>query len=126
MIKLKSIITENIENEVSAFEISLRNQYKEFLEQLHFYYDDQNNSISLTDIYIKPNYKGRGIGSKIMKQLTDFSDLKKIPIVLIPAPDSFKPSALNRLKNFYRRFGFVDDSKTNPRFELGSMYRFPK
>lgn len=125
MIKLSTLLLENIEQEVSAFERLLTIKYTKYLEQFHFYYDNSNNSIFLTDIYIRPNYKGKGFGTKIMKELTQFADSKKLPIVLIPISDSLKPNSGRRLVGFYRRFGFIENNG-NILFDDMGMYRLPK
>ena len=122
---LKHLLLENIESEISNFNSGLSTKYQQYLEQLHFYYDANNNSIFLTDIYMKPQFKGRGFGTKIMKELTAFADQKNLAIVLIPATDSLKSSALRRLVAFYRRFGFIEN-KGNTLYDDMGMYRLPK
>lgn len=125
MIKLKSLLLENINLEVSTFEKQLQLKYGKYLDQFHFYYDISNNSIFLTDIYIKANYMGKGFGTKIMKDLTQFADSKKLPIVLIPVSDSLKPNSGERLVGFYRRFGFIENNG-NTLFDDMGMYRLAR
>jgi GNAT superfamily N-acetyltransferase len=125
MIKLKSLLLENIESEVSQFEQELQSKYTIYLEQLHFYYDILSNSIFLSDIYMKPQFKGKGWGTKIIKELVKFADDKKLPNQLIPATDSLKQSSINRLIRFYKKFGFIEN-KGNPQFDDMGMYRMPK
>lgn len=125
MIKLKTILLEDTSSDILQFEKGLAMKYNEYLEQLHFYYDAPSNSIFLTDIYIKPQYKGKGMGTKIMKELIQFSNSLKLPIQLIPATDSLHTKSLRRLINFYRRFGFIEN-KGNPQFDADGMYRLPK
>ena len=125
MIKLKSLLLENIESEVSQFEQELQSKYKIYLEQFHFYYDILSNSIFLSDIYMKPQFKGKGWDTKIIKELVKFADDKKLPIQLIPATDSLKQSSISRLIRFYKKFGFIEN-KGNPQFDEMGMYRMPK
>lgn len=125
MIKLKTILLEDTSSDILQFEKGLALKYKKYLEQLHFYYDIPSNSIFLTDIYILPQFKGKGIGSQIMKEIIKFSDSLKIPVQLIPAPDSIHPKALKRLVNFYKKFGFIENNG-NQQFDDMGMYRLPK
>lgn len=125
MIKLKSLLLESIGQEISSFESQLQAKYNEYIEQFHIYYDELNNSIFLSDIYIKEKYKDRGWGTKIMKELCQFADSKKLTIVLIPAPESIHPKAQSRLIRFYRKFGFIENNG-NIQFDDMGMYRLPK
>ena len=125
MIKLKSILQETIGREISSFERQLHSKYKQYVEDLYFYYDDKNNSIFISDIYMKPQFEGCGWGTKIMNEICQFADSKKMAIALIPATDSINPKNLRRLIHFYRRFGFIENNG-NTTFDDMSMYRLPK
>jgi GNAT superfamily N-acetyltransferase len=125
MIKLKSLLLETISQEISSLERQLTSKYKQYIEDLYFYYDDKNNSIFISDIYMKQQFKGRGWGTKIMNDICQFADNKKMAIALIPATDSINPSGLRRLVRFYKRFGFIENSG-NSTFDDMSMYRLPK
>ena len=126
MIKLKSLLLETIEDDVLHLEKSLALKYAHYLEQFHFYYDAPSNSIFLTDIYIKPKYRGMGYGKTIMKELAKFADNNKLPIQLIPAAsDAFNNKALRRLVWFYKQLGYIENNG-NPRFDDMGMYRMPK
>jgi len=128
MIKLKFILIENTGQEISSFERQLHSKYKQYVEDLYFYYDDKNKSIFISDIYMKPQFKGKGWGTKIMSEICQFADNKKMPVALIPATDSINPSGLRRLIRFYKQFGFVENSGMYLRDEFDdmSMYRLPK
>jgi len=108
MIKLKTLILETaqIVNDIASFEKQLQNKYTDVLEQFHFYYDTLTAGIFLSDIYIKTQFRGKGFGTKIMKDVCAFADKNNLPISLIPAPESLKAGASRRLEAFYRRFGF--------------------
>lgn len=127
MIKLKELISESniFKSDIENFEKTIVSRYNKFLEQFHIYYDVDNNSIFLSDIYIHPKFKGQGWGSKIMRELCGFADLKKLPIVLIPATDNLHPKSLRKLVNFYKKFGFIENNG-NTQFDDMGMYRLPK
>ena len=118
----------DISQEISNFERQLTSKYRQYLEDLYFYYDDKNNSIFISDIYMKPQFKGKGWGTKIMNEICQFADSKKLAIALIPATDNLKSNGIRRLVKFYRSFGFVENNGMYLRNEFDdmSMYRLPK
>lgn len=116
---------ENISIEVGTFNRSIQQKYAQYIEQFNLLYYKEHESLYLNDIYIKPQYLGRGYGTKIMKEIIQFADSKQLPIELVPAPGSIKPNAMRRLVGFYKRFGFVENNG-NPQFDDISMYRLPK
>jgi len=132
MIKLKKLLEvsiPDIENKVATLERTLQSLYPE-IDRVGVYYDHNNNSLFISDLYIKQEYRGKGIGSKIMSSITQFADNLKLPIVLIPESDDDSVSA-KQLIDFYKKFGFVvnkgkqkDYSFSDP-FAL-TMYRLPK
>jgi ribosomal protein S18 acetylase RimI-like enzyme len=128
MIKLKELINielDGIAKDVDNFEKYIVQKYKQYLEQFHAYYDADNNSIYLTDIYILPQFRSKGWGQKIMRELIAFADAKKLPVVLIPVAESFNNKARSRLIKFYKMFGFIEN-RGNSKFDDMSMYRLPK
>lgn len=122
IIKLKSLLLENIEDEVKMFNNTITSKYGQYVDQFFIHLKD--GDIVLEFIDIKPQFRGRGFGSKIMKELVQFADSKQLSITLIPAPENYRSNSLNRLKTFYRKFGFVD-SKRYP-LEVPHMVRYPK
>lgn len=129
MIKLKDIVNENMPTDmVHHLESTLLSMFPQ-IDKLGIY-AQKNNVLYLSDLYIKPEFKGQGFGTKIMKYITDFADKNNLNIVLIPEPESLKKSAVKRLVNFYKRFGFVINSGKNKDYELSepfgtNMYRYP-
>lgn len=67
--------------------------------------DDDIYSIMLGKIKIPASKRGMGYGSKIMNDLIDFSNENNVKIYLTPS-DIFG-SSVERLKQFYSRFGFA-------------------
>lgn len=132
MLRLKKLLENNIpdiENKVATLERTLQGLYPE-IDRIGVYYDHNNNSLFISDLYIKQEHRGQGIGSKIMSSVTQFADNLKLPIVLIPESDDDNVSNKD-LINFYKKFGFVinkgkqkDYSFSDP-FAL-TMYRLPK
>jgi GNAT superfamily N-acetyltransferase len=69
------------------------------------------DGVMLYGINIKPELRGKGIGTNIMNKLYDISEEMNIPIYLIPYPDDNFPTKdekklVDRLKNYYTRIGF--------------------
>lgn len=63
-----------------------------------------SGNMIISQIVIPKEDRSKGIGSKVMKALTDFADKNKINISL--TPDKSFGGSIERLKRFYRRFGF--------------------
>tara|TARA_R100000315_G_scaffold53131_1_gene26855 strand:- start:683 stop:1927 length:1245 start_codon:yes stop_codon:yes gene_type:complete len=69
--------------------------------------------------------KNQGVGTAIMKDISDYADRTGQTITLTPSKD-FGGSSVSRLKDFYRRFGFVENKGKNKNFEYrDTMYRSP-
>ena len=69
------------------------------------------DGVMLYGINIKPELRGKGIGTNIMNKLYDISEQMNIPIYLIPYPDDNFPTKdekqlVDRLKTYYERLGF--------------------
>ena len=69
------------------------------------------DGVMLYGINIKPELRGKGIGTDIINKLYDISEEMNIPIYLIPYPDDNFPTKdekklVDRLKNYYSRIGF--------------------
>jgi GNAT superfamily N-acetyltransferase len=129
MIKLKNILCENaVAAKVQSFENSLRTKYSG-IKNIGLYLDN-NNSLFLSDLYIKPEFRGQGIGTKIMTDIIKFADGLNLPIVLIPEPDEDNMTQ-KQLITFYKKFGFVVNSGRKMDYSLSvpfavSMVRYPK
>ena len=107
---------------VIKFQDEIRNKYPE-LEQnrkaftLEMYpyktYDTNGNPVlMLREINLKPEFQGKGIGTKIMNELIEFADRLNIPILL-----STSPTGKETLPEFYNRFGFIETGETGSNFE---------
>jgi GNAT superfamily N-acetyltransferase len=130
--KFKKTLNEThaLDGAVSAFESSLLSKYPQ-IDELGIYIQTSDNALYISDLYIKPEFRGQGIGGKIMKDITDFADKNKLTIVLIPEPEELNKNAVKRLIDFYKRFGFVLNKGKYKNYSLSgsfatTMYRYPK
>jgi GNAT superfamily N-acetyltransferase len=130
--KLKKLLEQqgvDIENKVATFERTLQSLYPE-IDRVGIYYDRNNGSLFLSDFYIKPEHRGKGVGTKIMNSIVQFGDTMKLPIVLMPEPEDDSMS-VNDLINFYKKFGFVLNKGKQKDYSFSdpfgtTMYRLPR
>ena len=86
---------------------------------------DTRQGIELSRIVVPKEKRGEGIGSEFMSDLISHADRKGKRIVLTPATD-FGASSVARLKEFYKRHGFVENKGKNKDFSIRhAMYRMP-
>jgi GNAT superfamily N-acetyltransferase len=132
MIKLSKILENSIvdiENKVSTFERTLQSLYPE-IERVGLYFDHNNQSIFISDFYIKPENRRQGVGTKIMNSIIHFADEVKLPIVLIPEPED-EVMTVSQLISFYKKFGFVLNKGKQKDYSFSdpfatTMYRLPR
>jgi GNAT superfamily N-acetyltransferase len=132
MALLKKILEQqggDIENKVAAFERTLQSSYPE-LDKVGMYYDRSNGSLFLSDLYVKEEHRGTGVGTKVMNSITKFADAENLPIVLIPEPDDDNISP-KKLMDFYKKFGFIINKGKRMDYTFSmpfatTMYRMPR
>ncbi len=132
MALLKKILEQqggDIENKVAAFERTLQSLYPE-LDRVGMYYDRNNDSLFLSDLYVKEEYRGTGVGTKVMNSIIKFADTENLPMVLIPEPDDDNISP-KKLMDFYKKFGFIINKGKRMDYTFSvpfatTMYRMPK
>ena len=132
MALLKKILEQqggDIENKVATFERTLQSLYPE-LDRVGMYYDRNNGSLFLSDLYVKEEHRGTGVGTKVMNSITKFADTEKLPIVLIPEPDDDNISP-KKLMDFYKKFGFIINKGKRMDYTFSvpfatTMYRMPR
>ena len=83
---------------------------------------EEESKIVLDRIVIPIKLRKQGIGSKIMRMVCEYGDKVNKPIYLTPST-SFGGSSVNRLKEFYKRFGFVKNPEPGPFRHV--MVRYP-
>lgn len=82
---------------------------------------EDEDKIELLSIIIPKSLRGKGIGSDTVEMVCDYADEKQKPVYLTP-DTSFGGTSIDRLKKFYRRFGFMK----NDNYEVKhSMVRYP-
>lgn len=106
---------------IDNFESYLREKYKEYLKYLDLISHIENDAFELKLIEIKHEHKGRGIGSKILNEITDFADQNGLIVVL-----SVSEIKTNKLIKWYKQFGFLENKNRNKDFRFMSrMIRYP-
>lgn len=104
----------------------LRSEYPD-PKQIRFdlYQDDKRKVLFLTGFIVNPSLRSQGLGSEFMTKLSDLAD--QIGYKVILTPDSSYGGNVNRLKDFYQRFGFVFNKGKHRDFShKEDMYRTPK
>lgn len=85
---------------------------------------ETGNEIKLSKIVVSE--KNMGVGTSVMNDLTNYADNNNKVITLTPSKD-FGATSVNRLKTFYKRFGFVENKGRNKDFSYrDTMYRLPQ
>lgn len=108
---------------VSEFSSELKNKYGVELDLLG---SPSSETLSLSRIIVPKEQRGEGIGSKVMDEIIRYADSNNKKIVLTPSKD-FGGTSVKRLIDFYKRFGFVENSGKNKDFTIkDTMYRIPK
>lgn len=89
-------------------------------------YPTKDGQISLSKIVVDKDKRGGGLGSQAMSDIVKYADETGATVRLSPSTD-FGATSVNRLKDFYKRFGFVENKGQNKDFTISdSMYRPPK
>ena len=100
----------------------IKDKYFDSLEKFNVY--EYTDKISIDLLVIKE--RGNGTGTKVMEEICSYADSKNLTIILTPSTD-FGATSVSRLKEFYKRFGFVENSGKNKIFGIfEKMYRLPK
>lgn len=106
--------------------LSDNTEFKKFVDMgVDFFVSEGKENIHLSSIKIPKELRGQGIGTSFMEVLTNYADKVQKVITLSPSTD-FGASSVSRLKNFYKRFGFVENKGRNKDFTISdTMYREP-
>lgn len=110
-------------------EDELRAKYHEYLAKgpkgfpyLDIFDLKDRDAIELKLVEIMPEHRGKGIGRKLMKDLTDWADRNNRIIVL--SPSEIKT---NKLIKWYKEFDFLENKNRNKDFRfMNRMIRYPK
>lgn len=125
--KLKRLLTETAP-ELDAFAKTIKDKFdlKTFTLM-----DDRQGNIELASIELTKKSQGQGNGSRAMAALCEYADRNQRLIWLSVAEKNKETGTTSkgRLKQFYKRFGFVENKGRNKRFDLSlyaTMYRDPR
>ena len=98
--------TKYMDNMVEQFERGIMNEYSQ-MDRFGVYMDD-DGCIYLSDMYVKEQYRGQGVGNEVMGRLCEFADTNGLDIRCIPSSDD-DGQGDERLLRFYGRYGFGVD-----------------
>lgn len=114
---------EEVTLEPIEFSKQLENKYGVIVDLLG---KSNKGDLTLSRIEVPSSERGEGIGSDVMNDIIKYADANGRRIVLTPSTD-FGATSVERLKDFYKRFGFVENKGKNKDFSTKeSMYREPK
>ena len=106
------------------FSTAIKNQFNG-LELDLYEASNSDKLLVLSKIALPKENRKSGIGTEVMNEITNFADSKGKTIALTPSTD-FGATSVSRLKEFYKRFGFVENKGKNKDFSISeSMYRLP-
>lgn len=92
--------------------------------RVELYPNEKRQTVYLTGFIVPMKLRNTGIGTKFMEELVTLCDLTGYKILLTPS-DSYGGS-VRRLKEFYKRFGFVENKGENRDFShREDMYKEP-
>jgi GNAT superfamily N-acetyltransferase len=79
--------------------------------------------LHLSRIVVNKRLRGEGVGTLAMSELVDLADHHDLSMSLSPATD-FGGTSVERLRRFYRRFGFVSNKGRRKDYTVSaSMHR---
>jgi ribosomal protein S18 acetylase RimI-like enzyme len=84
------------------------------------------NTLYLSKIAVPQGQRGQGLGTKAMEDVIARADAEGKRVVLSPSTE-YGATSVSRLKDFYKRFGFVENKGRNKNYAISeTMYRDPK
>jgi len=113
--------TEELLPSTPEFEKQMEEKYGIVLDLL----DYKGGVLQLSKIIVSKKDRNSGIGKKAMQEIVDYADKVGKKITLTPSTD-FGATSVNRLKAFYKGFGFVENIGKNKDYSTKeTMYRQP-
>ena len=101
----------------------IKTKYKNQTDQLNIF-ENKDNTISINNLIVKENLRNQGIGQNILNDIIDYADKNNKVITLTPTSEYLTK---NRLTDWYKRNGFVENKGKNSDFSISdTMYRLPK
>jgi GNAT superfamily N-acetyltransferase len=104
--------------------LAIRHRVSLTLETLQY----DKRTVSVSDLEVPPERRGKGLGAKIMRKITDYADRRGLRLTLDPAlgGDAGGTTSRARLVRFYRQFGFVENKGRHADDSVNfEMYRLP-
>lgn len=80
-----------------------------------------NNSIQVINIFVKPDFRKKGIGSRLIQELINFSKKTDYRVIIAEAPSNTNAPKLY-LKNGFRKCGYNDRYYTNDGSIIAEFY----
>lgn len=116
--ELKAFYYQNEESfrESGSLENTLKQKYTDVDISL---YEDES-SITLSKIIVPKTQRGSGIGSMVMEDIVSYADENSKMVTLTPTSDY--GGNVSRLKEFYKRFGFVENKGRNKDFSTRDTF----
>lgn len=100
----------------------IKAKYKDETDYLFLH--EKGDTISVDNIVVKKEYRNKGIGTKILKDVIAYADETEKTITLTPTSE-FGTKA--RLTKWYKAHGFVENKGRNADYRLSdTMYRLPR
>ena len=88
--------------------------------------DTKKGDLTLSRIEVPKEQRGKQVGTKAMEDIIKYADENNKRIVLTPSTD-FGGTSVKRLKEFYKKFGFIENTGKNKDFTTKeTMYRNPE
>tara|TARA_R110000772_G_scaffold94553_4_gene192507 strand:- start:863 stop:2329 length:1467 start_codon:yes stop_codon:yes gene_type:complete len=88
----------------------IENKFKDVSLDLY----EKNNTINLSRIVVPKDMRNSGIGTDVMQDLVSYADQTGQKVALTPSSDF--GGNVKKLKEFYKRFGFVENKGRNKDF----------
>ena len=99
--KTYSQFLEDVSQALTTIEKNYKRKHPDV--KLSFSHSPRNNSIRVNNIRIPKEKQGQGLGSRIMKGISNVARRNQVPVTLTPEPDKGKKTQLNK---FYKKHGF--------------------
>ena len=99
----------------------IKSKFSKYLDSVEIH--ETNTSAIINKIAIKKEYQNSGIGTELMKTITDYAD--RLHLILVLEPSSDFGSDKNRLVQFYKIFGFKINKGYHSNDLSYSMVRYP-
>ena len=82
--------------------------------------EGRSGAVTLNRIQVSDEQKGKGIGAKAMEAITDWADSNTRTVGLTPSGDF--GGSVPKLKQFYKKFGFVENKGKNKDYEVSESF----